>query len=75
MANENNGPNKQRDLDTLYALVFQSEAGAKVLADLRQSYLEQPTWFPGDDASHGFHREGQNSVVRQIEGRIKRART
>jgi len=68
-------PNKQRDLDTLYALVFTSEAGAKVLADLESKYLEQPTWFPGDEASHGFHREGQNSVVRLIKERIKRART
>ena len=36
--------------------------------------IEQPTWYPGEDASHGFAREGQNSLVREIERRMKRAR-
>jgi len=66
---------KQADLDTLYARVFKSEAGMIVLNDLRAKTIEQPTWYPGEEASHGYAREGQNSIVRMIEERIKRART
>lgn len=66
---------KQADLDTLYARVFKSEAGMIVLNDLRSKTIEQPTWYPGEEASHGYAREGQNSIVRMIEERIKRART
>jgi hypothetical protein len=65
----------QADMDKLYAHLFMSPEGQKVLADLRSRTIEQPSWFPGEDASHGFAREGQNSIVRMIEERIKRART
>jgi hypothetical protein len=54
--------------------VFASDDGAKLLTHLRSLTIEQPTWYPGEDASHGFAREGQNSLVREIERRIKRAR-
>jgi hypothetical protein len=66
---------KQADMDKLYAHLFTSPEGQKVLMDLRSRTIEQPSWFPGEDASHGFAREGQNSIVRMIEERIKRART
>jgi hypothetical protein len=69
------GVNKQSDLDALYAHVFGSDEGRKVLTDLRARTIEQPSWYPGEEASHGFAREGQNSIVRNIEERIKRART
>ena len=62
------------ELDKMYLRAFASEAGQKVLRHLRMQTIEQPTWFPGEDASHGFAREGQNSLVREIERRIKRAR-
>lgn len=68
------GNTSQSDLDKIYAHVFSSEEGRKVLADLRAKTIEQPTWYPGEEASHGFAREGQNSIVRMIEERIKRAR-
>ena len=64
----------QSDLDKIYAHVFGSEEGRKVLTDLCAKTIEQPTWYPGEEASHGFAREGQNSIVRMIEERIKRAR-
>ena len=35
--------------------------------------IEQPAWMPGADASYGYSREGQNSLVREIELRIRRA--
>jgi hypothetical protein len=60
--------------DKLYLRCFASEAGAKVLQDLRKRTIEQPTWFPGDDASHGYYNEGRASVVREIEARIIRSR-
>lgn len=62
------------DIDRLYLRVFGSDDGQKLLTHLRSVTIEQPTWYPGEDASHGYAREGQNSLVREIERRIKRAR-
>jgi hypothetical protein len=64
----------QDDIDRLYLRVFGSEDGQKLHDHLRSLTIEQPTWYPGEDASHGFAREGQNSLVREIERRIDRAR-
>ena len=64
----------QDDIDRLYLRVFASEDGQKLHEHLRSLTIEQPTWYPGEDASHGFAREGQNSLVREIERRIQRAR-
>ena len=63
---------KKEDLDILIARTFSTENGQKVLAWLREAYLENPSWQPGAESSFGFFREGQNSVVRDIEKRIKR---
>lgn len=65
----------QDDIDRLYLRVFGSEDGQELLTHLRSLTIEQPTWYPGEDASHGFAREGQNSLVREIEKRMQRART
>ena len=62
------------DIDKVFVRCFSTKDGQAVLEWLRQTTIEQPTWFPGDDPSHGFHREGQNSLVRDIEKRIKRGR-
>ncbi len=64
----------QDDIDRLYLRVFASEDGQQLLTHLRSLTIEQPTWYPGEDASHGFAREGQNSLVREIEKRMQRAR-
>lgn len=64
----------QDDIDRLYLRVFGSEDGQQLHEHLRSLTIEQPTWYPGEDASHGYAREGQNSLVREIERRIKRAR-
>lgn len=72
---QNKSDTRQSDLDKIYAHVFGSDEGMKVLNDLRARTIEQPSWYPGEDASHGFAREGQNSIVRMIEERIKRARS
>ena len=63
------------DLDKLFLRVFSTRDGKKLLTHLRQTTIEQPTWFPGEDPSHGYAREGQNSLVRDIERRIHRARS
>ena len=63
-----------QDLNRLYAQVFNTESGQKVLNHLRAVTIEQPTFYPGEPASHGFCREGQNSIIREIERRIERAR-
>jgi len=62
------------DVDRLYLRVFGSDDGQKLLTHLRSMTIEQPTWYPGEESSHGYAREGQNSLVREIERRIKRAR-
>jgi hypothetical protein len=63
----------QRDIDIQFKRCFDSEAGKKVLEHLRTITVDQPAWVPGADPSFGYAREGQNSLVREIEQRIKRA--
>lgn len=53
---------------------FSTSSGRKVLAHLRVMTIEQPAWYPGADPSHGFAREGQDSIVRYIEQCIQRAK-
>jgi hypothetical protein len=68
-------PDQDRvDLNLQMAKTFASAEGQKVLAWLREFYLEQPCWQPGSDSSLGMFREGQNSVVRDIENRIRKAK-
>lgn len=55
------------ELNRLYARVFNTEEGQKVLKHLRAITIEQPAFIPGEEASYGFCREGQNSLVREIE--------
>jgi len=62
------------ELNRLYARVFNTEDGQKVLKHLRAITIEQPAFIPGEVASYGYCREGQNSLVREIEKRIERAR-
>lgn len=64
----------QNDLDIAFVRCFTTEAGAEVLEYLKSVTLEQPSWYPGEDPSHGFAREGQNSIVREIVRRIERGR-
>ncbi len=65
---------RSEDLDRLCLRVLGSEDGQKLMAWLRATLLEQPVAVPGAVADFAFYREGQNSVVRDIEARIKRAR-
>jgi len=64
----------QDDLNTAFVRCFSTEAGIEVLEHLKQVTLDQPSWYPGEDPSHGFAREGQNSIVREILRRIDKGR-
>lgn len=66
---------EENEVDLMITRVFSTEDGVKLLEWLRFITIEQPTWYPGEDASHGYAREGQNSLVRELERRIKRARS
>tara|TARA_R110000744_G_scaffold282882_1_gene394475 strand:- start:144 stop:404 length:261 start_codon:yes stop_codon:yes gene_type:complete len=66
---------KQIDLNVLMSRTFGSEDGKKVLAWMRKFYLEQPCWQPGAESSFGQWREGQNTVIRDIEARIRKAKS
>ena len=61
-------------LDFLYANVFNTADGQKVLEHLKSVTIDQPSWFPGDDPSIGYSREGQNSIVREIITRLRRCK-
>lgn len=63
----------QRAIDIAYRKTFMTEEGKKVLEHLRSVTVEQPAWIPGAEPSYGYAREGQNSIVREIEQRIRRA--
>tara|TARA_R110000787_G_scaffold167621_5_gene280568 strand:+ start:2645 stop:2905 length:261 start_codon:yes stop_codon:yes gene_type:complete len=63
-----------QELNRLYFRVFNTEDGQKVLKHLRAITIEQPSFIPGESASYGYCREGQNSIVREIEKRVQRAR-
>jgi len=65
---------KKDDTDRLCLRVFGSKDGIKMMEWLRQTILEQPVALPGSDSSYAFYREGQNSIIRDLEARIIRAR-
>lgn len=62
------------DLNKLCLRVLGTEDGEKLMGWLRSSVLEQPVAVPGSDPSFAFYREGQNSIVRDLEARITKAR-
>ena len=65
--------NLMREMDLNFKRTFNSPTGKKVLEHLYKQTLDQPCWSPGGDASFGYAREGQNSIVREIIQRVKRA--
>jgi hypothetical protein len=67
-----NRPPEPSELDKIFFRTFQTEDGEKVLQYLKTCTIDQPTWTPGADASHGYLREGQNSITREIFNRLRR---
>jgi len=68
-------PVKKDEIDILMARTFGTEEGKRALAWLRSVTIEVPAWVPGQEAAYGYAREGQNSLVREIERRIARAKS
>lgn len=64
---------KREDIDRLFLRVLGTDDGKELMGILRKWYLEEPVATPGSPADFAFHREGQNSVVRDIEARLRRA--
>jgi hypothetical protein len=62
------------DLNKLCLRVLATEDGEKLMKWLRASLLEQPVAVPGSDPSYAYYREGQNSIIRDLESRIQKAR-
>jgi len=65
---------KRDDLSRLMLRVFGDEDGQKLLAWMRDMYVNVPIAVPGTDSSHAFFAEGQRNVIRDIEARINQAR-
>ena len=65
---------KREDLAKLTLRVFGSEDGQKLLQWLQHMYVNVPIAVPGTDPSHAYFAEGQRTVVRDIEVRIKQAK-
>ncbi|NTV06735.1 MAG: hypothetical protein HGA59_09570 [Chlorobiaceae bacterium] len=56
-----------------FAQCFLSDSGKKVLEYLRSKTIDQPTWVPELGEKHGYAREGQNSIYREITRQIEYA--
>jgi hypothetical protein len=65
---------KREDLARLTLRLFSSEDGQKLLQWLKDMYVNVPIAVPGTDPSHAYFAEGQRTVVRDIEARIKQAK-
>ena len=66
--------NEQLEIDKTFARTFETEEGRKCLNFLIGKTIDQPTWVPGGDSSHGYVREGQNRVVRERKMRMERSK-
>lgn len=66
---------RREDLNKLcHRVLASNEEGKKLMAWLRDITIEQPVAVPGADPSFAFFREGQCSIVRELENRIKLAK-
>ena len=60
---------KRQQLNKDFVLTFSSEHGQRVLEYFKGHTLNQPTWMPGSPEGQAEWREGQNTIVREIEYR------
>lgn len=65
------------EVNKLCHRVFSTEDGKKLLAYFIGHTLDKPVCMHQygaiQGAAYGFHREGQNSIIREIQTRIKKA--
>lgn len=60
----------QEEFDELVFLVFSTDRGKDLLAKFNEMLLE-PKWFPNEEASIGYYREGGNQMLRHLIGCYK----
>jgi hypothetical protein len=65
-------PGEQDVIDKLHVDVLGTPLGRRLLAYWKRRYLDEPVCAPGDGADLAFHREGQNSVIREAIRRVQR---
>lgn len=65
---------QREELAKLCLRIFSNEDGAKLLAWLRETYVDVPVAAPGVDPSFAYFCEGQRNVVRDLIARINQAR-
>jgi len=65
---------EQAQIDKALSRMFATKEGEKVMAFLENAYLHQPCWAPGFTTDYGFFREGQNTLIRELQARVKRAK-
>jgi hypothetical protein len=65
----------QEDINKLCLRVFGDEDGQKLMKWLVQMYVNVPVAVPGADPSYAFYADGQRSVIRELIGRIQKARS
>ena len=66
------------ELDKAIERLTRTKDGKRLFKFLRQNTIEAPTWMAGlgyqEAVAHGFAREGQNALVRDLEDRAARAK-
>lgn len=59
--------------NSIFKACFSTQSGQQVLTYLREKYLNKPVCVI-DNIYYGYVREGQNSIIREIEEFIKGAK-
>ena len=59
--------------DKLFMEALNTPAGKRLLAYWKRTYLDKPVCEVGAGSDAGFHREGQNYIVREALTRMDRA--
>ena len=65
---------EQAEIDRTIGRVLESKDGKRMMGWLKSAYLDQPCWAPGYDTDYGFFREGQNTLIREIQMKALRAK-
>lgn len=65
---------KEYETNVSFLNAFSTPHGKKVLEWITLHTLDSPTWWPAQKPEFGYFREGQNSLVRQIKDKIKKAK-
>lgn len=69
---------REYETDVEFLKTFSAPSGKIVLAWLVAHTLDTPTWWPDADynksVANGFFREGQNSLIRQLQAKINNAK-